>query len=99
MQSGNFNLWVFGDAHVGTDLKKGRESLSDALLTSERGMYRKFKRLSQGCIGVALWAELVRWLGFGACTGMAMTGVIPGSAQFSGRPAVQKAVTGSESAE
>jgi len=37
MNSGTFNLWVFGDAHVGTDLKRGRESLADALCTSERG--------------------------------------------------------------
>jgi hypothetical protein len=32
-----FNLWVFGDAHVGTDLERGRESLADALRTSEQG--------------------------------------------------------------
>lgn len=33
-----FNLWVFGDAHVGTDLRRGqRESLADALRDSERG--------------------------------------------------------------
>ena len=32
-----FKLWVFGDAHVGTDLKRGRESLADALRISERG--------------------------------------------------------------
>jgi len=30
-----FNLWAFGDAHVGTDLKKNRESLADALRQSE----------------------------------------------------------------
>lgn len=30
-------MWVFGDAHVGTDLKKGRESLAYALRNSERG--------------------------------------------------------------
>ena len=32
-----FNLWVFGDAHVGTDLKQGRRSLYEALRTSEAG--------------------------------------------------------------
>ena len=37
MQDGKFNLWVFGDAHVGTDLKHGRESLAEALLMSEKG--------------------------------------------------------------
>ncbi len=37
MQGKKFNLWVFGDAHVGTDRKYGRESLSDALFTSEQG--------------------------------------------------------------
>lgn len=37
MGSGTFTLWVFGDAHVGTDLKRGRESLADALRTSEQG--------------------------------------------------------------
>lgn len=37
MDNGTLDLWVFGDAHVGTDLKRGRESLSDALRTSERG--------------------------------------------------------------
>lgn len=37
MQSEIFKLWVFGDAHVGTDLKRGRESLSEALRTSEFG--------------------------------------------------------------
>lgn len=37
MKGSTFKLWVFGDAHVGTDLKKERESLSDALRTSERG--------------------------------------------------------------
>lgn len=35
--SGAFTLWAFGDAHVGTDLKRGRESLADALRTSEQG--------------------------------------------------------------
>jgi hypothetical protein len=30
-------LWVFGDEHVGTDLKRGRESLADALRASEHG--------------------------------------------------------------
>ena len=28
-------LWTFGDAHVGTDLRHGRESLADALRQSE----------------------------------------------------------------
>lgn len=37
MQPREFNLWVFGDAHVGTDLKRGRESLADALRASEQG--------------------------------------------------------------
>lgn len=37
MGSGTFTLWVFGDAHVGTDLKQGRESLADALRASEQG--------------------------------------------------------------
>lgn len=37
MPDGSFNLWVFGDAHVGSDLKRDRESLSDALRASERG--------------------------------------------------------------
>jgi hypothetical protein len=32
-----FTLWAFGDAHVGTDLRHGRESLAEALRTSERG--------------------------------------------------------------
>ena len=36
MTDDTFNLWVFGDAHVGTDLKEGRESLADALRTSEQ---------------------------------------------------------------
>lgn len=31
-----FQLWAFGDAHVGTDLKAGRESLADALRQSEQ---------------------------------------------------------------
>ncbi|MHC4883781.1 MAG: hypothetical protein ACYTGH_01705, partial [Planctomycetota bacterium] len=30
-----FNLWAFGDAHVGTDLRNGRESLADAIRQSE----------------------------------------------------------------
>jgi Calcineurin-like phosphoesterase len=37
MNSGKFNLWVFGDVHVGSDLKRGRESLADALRVSEQG--------------------------------------------------------------
>jgi len=32
-----FNLWAFGDAHVGTDLRCGRESLAEALRMSEAG--------------------------------------------------------------
>ena len=28
-------IWAFGDAHVGTDLKNGRTSLSDAIQQSE----------------------------------------------------------------
>lgn len=32
-----FRLWVFGDAHVGTDLKQGRESLAEAIRQSEGG--------------------------------------------------------------
>lgn len=31
----DFRVWAFGDAHVGTDLKSGRKSLSDALRQSE----------------------------------------------------------------
>jgi hypothetical protein len=30
-------LWAMGDAHVGTDLKRGRESLAEALKQSEQG--------------------------------------------------------------
>jgi hypothetical protein len=38
MKNGEFNVWVFGDAHVGTDLRRGkRESLADAIRTSEQG--------------------------------------------------------------
>jgi len=33
----DLRLWAFGDAHVGTDLKRGRESLADALRQSEQG--------------------------------------------------------------
>ena len=32
-----FRLWVWGDAHVGTDLTRGRESLADAIRQSEGG--------------------------------------------------------------
>jgi hypothetical protein len=32
-----FILWAFGDAHVGTDLKRGWRSLAEALRTSEHG--------------------------------------------------------------
>ncbi len=35
--SKTFKLWTFGDPHVGTDLKKGRRSLADALRQSEQG--------------------------------------------------------------
>ncbi|MCF7854828.1 MAG: metallophosphoesterase [Candidatus Pacebacteria bacterium] len=37
MSTDIFSLWVFGDAHVETDLRHGRESLAEALHTSERG--------------------------------------------------------------
>jgi len=37
MPADRFRLWAFGDAHVGTDLKEGRHSLSYALRTSEQG--------------------------------------------------------------
>jgi len=38
MAATTFKLWAFGDAHVGTDLKRGnRESLADALRQSEFG--------------------------------------------------------------
>ncbi len=37
MAGKTLNLWVWGDAHVGTDLKRGRTSLSDALALSEFG--------------------------------------------------------------
>jgi hypothetical protein len=33
--SRTFRIWVFSDAHVGTDKKQGRESLADALRQSE----------------------------------------------------------------
>src|SRR6187399_2542145 len=32
-----FRLWAMGDSHVGTDLKRGRESLADAIRQSEQG--------------------------------------------------------------
>lgn len=32
-----FRLWAFGDAHVGTDKKNGRESLAQAIIQSEHG--------------------------------------------------------------
>ena len=32
-----FRLWVWGDAHVGTDLKRGRESLAESLRQTECG--------------------------------------------------------------
>jgi len=31
------NLWAFGDCHVGTDLRRGRESLTEAQWQSEQG--------------------------------------------------------------
>lgn len=38
MSKTTFNLWVFGDAHVGTDINRGsRTSLADALRQSEQG--------------------------------------------------------------
>ncbi|MGY8822804.1 MAG: hypothetical protein ACKVJG_02540 [Candidatus Latescibacterota bacterium] len=37
MCKNTFSLWAFGDAHVGTDLKRGRHSLSESLRTSEQG--------------------------------------------------------------
>ena len=30
-------LWAIGDAHVGTDMKRKRESLADAIRQSEKG--------------------------------------------------------------
>ncbi len=35
--SDTFRLWAMGDAHVGRDIKHGRESLADALRQSETG--------------------------------------------------------------
>ena len=35
--SRTFRLWAIGDAHVGTDLKRKRESLADAIRQSEQG--------------------------------------------------------------
>ncbi|MDA0710536.1 MAG: metallophosphoesterase [bacterium] len=32
-----FRLWLGGDAHVGTDLRHGRRSLAEAILTAEKG--------------------------------------------------------------
>lgn len=37
MNNKPFNLWVFGDCHVGTDLRRGRESLYEVLHMSEHG--------------------------------------------------------------
>ena len=38
MTGDSFSLWVFGDAHVGTDLARAdRRSLADALRMSEQG--------------------------------------------------------------
>lgn len=36
-QQGDFRLWAFGDAHVGTDRQFGRESLAEAIRQSEFG--------------------------------------------------------------
>ena len=36
-QQGDFRLWAFGDAHVGTDRQSGRESLAEAIRQSEFG--------------------------------------------------------------
>jgi len=35
MNNKTFNIWLWGDAHVGTDLRCGRESLADAIRDSE----------------------------------------------------------------
>jgi hypothetical protein len=35
--SRQFRLWAIGDAHVGTDIKRRRESLADAIRQSEQG--------------------------------------------------------------
>ena len=37
MMDKSFKLWVFGDCHVGTDLRHGRHSLADALRETEQG--------------------------------------------------------------
>lgn len=37
--SNTFNLWVSGCCHVGTDLKRGRSSLADAIADSESGVF------------------------------------------------------------
>lgn len=37
MSKAEFNLWAFGDCHIGTELKYGLRSMEDALRTSERG--------------------------------------------------------------
>jgi hypothetical protein len=37
MAENTFALWAFGDAHIGTDLKRGRHSLAESLRASERG--------------------------------------------------------------
>ena len=41
-----FNVWVFADAHVGTDKANGRDSLATALQQSEGGL---------GSHGILLW--------------------------------------------
>ena len=37
MTEGKFRLWAISDAHVGTDIKHGRYSLSAAIQHSEKG--------------------------------------------------------------
>jgi hypothetical protein len=36
-QSSQFRLWAVGDPHIGTDIKRKRESLADAIRQSEQG--------------------------------------------------------------
>ena len=37
MSEDTFKLWAISDAHVGTDIKHGRHSLSEPILQSENG--------------------------------------------------------------
>ncbi len=37
MAVSEFRLWAMGCAHVGSDIREGRESLADPLRHSERG--------------------------------------------------------------